>query len=727
MYHVLGKVFMLKFLSLFLALTLSFLVRADNSIPDKLVEVSLFSFKDSKNNYLAVAFKNAPHWHTYWSNPGDAGLPTKIKITGLETKELAWPVPSQYKEDGDIQVFGYGDQYTRFFKLPASLEKKKSLTIQSNWLVCKHICIPGSFNQTFNLSPSYSISGYKNPFSLSKETLVRQLKKLPKEQATPSNLNLELVRDGEGDLRLHAQIQNVKKQKEKTAFFFPYRHPLLTFKREKSSFKEDSYNVFYSLEWDGIYEEPPIELPKVGKLPQSLEVKLLYFAPNSEQPIIIKKTFSELKPLTLALSAVKKSTNSSGELQVLNRKEQGSSLFVYLILAFIGGIILNVMPCVLPVISIKLFNLAAHSDESRKMIFKHNLSYTIGVLLSFSVLALIVVLLKTTGESVGWGFQLQSPHFVAFMVIILTIFAFNLFGLFEFRTPGGRVLGNVQIKEGFIGDFLSGVLATILSTPCSAPFLGTALTFAFSGSSILIFCIFLSIGLGLSFPFILTAFFPQAVRALPRPGLWMEKVKKILGFTLILTVIWLLDVFEMQTIQGSLFKLLGVLSFFFFAFYFQAHISKSKWKYFFHLIPLSLAAVILFQSDLTKVQSNQSSFLERKKSKGLGWEKWSEEKTQEYAANRQPTFIDFTANWCLTCKVNEKLVLETKKFKELIKEHDVKLLLGDWTRNDPKISAFLNKHGFVGVPAYFVINKKGQLVILGETISVKEIKDALLN
>ncbi|MCR9205078.1 MAG: thioredoxin family protein, partial [Halobacteriovoraceae bacterium] len=356
--------------------------------------------------------------------------------------------------------------------------------------------------------------------------------------------------------------------------------------------------------------------------------------------------------------------------------------------------------------------------------------YALGVLSTFLVLAIAVLGLKSTGENVGWGFQLQSPVFVALMILVLFVFALNLFGLYEFSTPGGKSLGNVELKKGMAGDFLGGVLATILSTPCSAPFLGTALTFAFTASTFEIILTFQAIGLGLAFPFILTGLFPGAIKFLPKPGMWMESVKKFLGLTLLLTAIWLLDVFVSLT-SGNvpLMKLNTGLILVFFAIYYQKHISKKlHWRAIFYILAL-LPFLSLFSSPLSISSANTTgeTDLIREKNHGgeIVWESWSEQKMDDFKSKGELVFIDFTAKWCFTCKVNEKLVLDTDGFRDLVKEKNIKLLLGDWTKYDPVIGAFLKKHGYVGVPAYFIQKPDGSLVKLGETITLSKIEKNL--
>jgi thiol:disulfide interchange protein DsbD len=333
----------------------------------------------------------------------------------------------------------------------------------------------------------------------------------------------------------------------------------------------------------------------------------------------------------------------------------------------------------------------------------------------------MIVLVKSSGEAVGWGFQLQSPLFVLVMVAILFIMSLNLFGLFEFITPGGKSLGSAQIKDGFSGDFFSGVLSTILSTPCSAPFLGTALAFAFTGSPVLIFLIFTFVGIGLAFPFLLTGLFPALISFLPRPGAWMEKLKYFLGLTMLVTVAWLSDVF-LNLVDPAIW--LWPLAIFFitifFAFFFRAKISKNPGlNALFFLLPFALI-IGAFKTFPAKPADRMNQVL----SETL-WQPFSPEVLKSHLG--KIVFIDFTAAWCLTCKVNKKLVLDTDEFKAYTAEKGIVLMRGDWTQRDDVITNFLKSYNIVGVPAYFIQKPDGTIIPLGETISLGKLKEHTQN
>jgi len=686
--------------------------------------------------YLAANFKNYPHWHTYWINPGDAGLPIEatFKINGeekvLDVKE--WPIPKRFKEDGDIMTFGYEDEYTLFFPISQDLNDEK-IEAHFKWLICKNICIPGEKHINGEIKDSAFITS-DNDFQVSMDEMKSRFSKLPQTKDIPSYFDISLVKQGENLVFIYSLSKEVKEVPITSNIISVY--PMLPFSFKRETLYKDSKNSLYgryTMDWDGVYMDPEMPLPASGKFEKPFNFKFLFVDPVSNETYVISKSFSsyssDINGQFESFFKILKPIQQIDDKKEHNKAEEsvsdGRNIFYYLIMAFVGGLILNIMPCVLPVISLKLFSLIGHSNESKKSIFRHNIAYSVGVISTFFALAGVITVLKNTGEQIGWGFQLQSPSFVALMIVVIFIMALNMFGLFEFRTPGGSKLGSVELRDSFSGDFIGGVLATILSTPCSAPFLGTALTFAFSESTTTIFGIFFAIGLGLSSPFLLTAFFPALIKFLPRPGMWMDHVKKILGLTLVLTTIWLLDVFSALTDSSlALLKINTGLVLIFFIFYMRAKMTK---KIFFSIALLIPTIILIYQAQATIIsygESGSNMLNDKNRSSEITWHKWSEEKMNNNMRINKLTFIDFTAKWCITCKVNEKLVIDTDGFRKLMAENNVELMLGDWTKRDPQIGSWLKSQGFVGVPAYFVINKKGELVKLGETITLSEIKES---
>ncbi|MFA6237640.1 MAG: thioredoxin family protein [Bacteriovorax sp.] len=738
---------LLKILRLNILLSILLLMpnlsKADEAVPDRPVRIAIQSFKMDNITYLALSYENYPQWHTYWKNPGDAGLAIKNQFL-LNKKEIKlteeeWPAPKRFIENGTQWAYGYIGSYTLFYRLDkAALNKLtgKTIELNSTWLVCKHICIPGQKLASFKIGTGKVISNTPDLLPpLAESELASRLINLPKEAGIPDYLEIKLIR-GNKDKTLVLSYE-VKKTTDvnflnNANLMYSFPSPPFDFQHETLAVKEMSLTGIVEINWDGEYSTPPEDLPLNGKFVKPHTIKFLFNDPVQRKVIVIEKTFKGFDSNESTVTANTTDTLPSVSAPVpmvaatdsLVATASSNSIFYYMILAFFGGLILNIMPCVLPVISLKLFGLVKYKNETHQRILKHNFFYTLGILSTFIALAFIVLAFKSIGTQVGWGFQLQSPNFTAIMIIVIFIFALNMFGMFEFSTPGGKKLGNIQTEEGFSGDFLSGVLATILSTPCSAPFLGTALTFAFTSTTSSIFLVFIMIGLGLASPFILTGFFPSLVSFLPRPGNWMNTVKKILGITLLLTVIWLFDVYN-ALVDGSVHMTKLATALVFILMGFSIIKKKDKWMGMVSfLIALGLF-VNLSTSTLISSKDEQTALIRDKKAKGLNWEAWSFEKMQEHKTNRELVFIDFTAKWCFTCKVNERLVLDTAAFRSFVAENDIKLLIGDWTKRDELIGSFLRQNGLVGVPAYFIQKKDGTLVNLGETVTIARIKENL--
>ncbi len=697
---------------------------------DDLADFGAQSFKYQDKHYLALTLKNHEGWHTYWKNPGDAGLPFQAEFLldgqALELEELEWPVPHKYMAEGDVLSYGYEGVHTFFYKLPPL--KKGLLEIKGNWLICKEVCIPGGRTLKGELSSGEYKNLLGNEIELSQKELTQNFESLPQRVSAPINLSFRLLKEPGQDsfILLYELKGDYKNINSSMNFLTPYPVTPLGFKREKL-FQHHSGSLigYHTVDWDGDFQEPAIALPANGKFTTPIKVKFLLNFPEQENINYFDVTFNSFEEKQLhsflpEASSLKEIKHNSAHSKEEHPSDQ--TIWSFLFFAFLGGLILNLMPCVLPVISLKLFGLIVHSDLKKKDLIKHNLVFTLGVVSTLWAFACVILAIKATGQEIGWGFQLQSPLFVMCMLLFLFILSLNLFGLFEFVTPGGRTLGNAQMKKGLVGDFFSGVLATVLSTPCSAPFLGTALTFAFTTTSFNIFLVFTMIGLGLSFPFILTAFFPQLISFLPKPGAWMEKMKNFLGLTLLITCAWLYDVL-MNLSHGQVFNMpmnvLLILTFF--AFFFYQKMGKTKIaKLFFIALPLLSFSYVVANHNILLRPSNESNVTSSQNSQ---WQAWSQEKMN--AVKDRPVFIDFTASWCLTCKVNKKLVLDTSSFYQFAKENDITLMKADWTKRDDKITKFLKSYGAVGVPAYFIQTKSGEVKYLGETISLSKIEEAL--
>jgi thiol:disulfide interchange protein len=672
------------------------------------------------NNKVVISINHEEGWHTYWKNPGDAGIPESFKFyqnkKPISPKEYEWPAPKRYIESGDIMTIGYsGTKHFFFDDISGDFEAHIGV------LICKDICIPGEAKLSLNKEESFKSNRPSIPFGA--QELEKSFKALPAISSIPKSFEYYVTRKpGENLLTLHYSLKGISGPQ------FKYQLPLLTgfphlpwgYKRESLFFKDGTLYGKTEIEWDGEYQEPPVKLPEDGRFSTTYSLNFLFNSPETTEVKVLTLPVRDFSLHTPTLDNFYKSLTPLEKAIPTTDTAPASektTIFNYLFFAFLGGLILNLMPCVLPVISLKLFGLIKHRNFSQGQLFYHNLSYSLGVISSLMILALIIAGLKATGEEIGWGFQLQSPNFVLLMMLILFILSLNLFGLFEFKTPGGSKFGNVKQEDGFVGDFFSGVLTTILSTPCSAPFLGTALTFAFTTSYANIFILFFFIGLGLSFPFLVTAAFPKTLHILPQPGMWMEKLKYFLGLSLMATIIWLYDVFvSLVDFDKINWKLNLLFVFWFFSFFFMQKISKMRWlQFFIFVIPLSLTVMAINNLPLRPTDIHLAT------PKSELWQPWSEESLTNLKG--KTVFMDFTAEWCLTCKVNKKLVLDTNGFEELAKKYQVQLLRGDWTKRDDRITQFLLKNNTVGVPAYFIQKPDGSILSLGETISLGKIED----
>lgn len=677
---------------------------------------SLQRFQDK----IVVTVNHDEGWHTYWKNPGDAGIASSFKFfkndKPLELKSFEWPTPKRYVEAGNIFTIGYGGVQHFFFENVSG-----TFTAKIGVLICKEICIPGESELTLKSGADFISSRPRVPYTDGE--LTQAFKNLPTEANLPNDFEYYLTREKDQPLlTLHYSLKNFKNPKlsKELNLLTAFPHAPWGFKRETLYLQDGVLYGKTEIEWDGEYQEPELPLPADGKFTQPYDLKFLLNAPDTDE---VKVVNLKIENFSLAAPTLKDfykglTPYDGKKVVAASSSESEGGLLQYLFFAFLGGLILNLMPCVLPVISLKLFGLIKHKNLPQRKILAHNLSYTAGVISTFMALALMIALIKAGGEEIGWGFQLQSPAFILVMMIILFILSLNLFGLFEFKTPGGAKFGSQEIKEGISGDFFSGILTTILSTPCSAPFLGTALTFAFTTSVFNIFLMFFFIGFGLAFPFLLTAIFPASLGIFPRPGAWMEKLKYFLGLSLVVTVIWLYDVFVSLVNFDHLswrFNLLFAL--WFFAFFFAQKISRSRPLQFLAFAVPLVMTVIAIQN--LEIKPEGTPIVKQ----DTLWTPWSEEKLQEQKG--KTIFMDFTAEWCLTCKVNKKLVMETSAFKEMAQKNDLVLMRADWTRRDDKITQFLKRYNVVGVPAYFIQKANGEIIHLGETLTTSKVESNL--
>jgi thiol:disulfide interchange protein DsbD len=406
--------------------------------------------------------------------------------------------------------------------------------------------------------------------------------------------------------------------------------------------------------------------------------------------------------------------------------------------AFVGGLILNLMPCVLPVLSLKIFDFVKRAGEARWKVFSHGLVFTGGVLASFWILAGLLLILRSTGAGLGWGFQLQSPVFLLILCVLFTFFALSLFGVFEIGATFTR-LGGAQGHDGWWGSFLAGVTATVVATPCTAPYMGSAMGFAFTQPAYFAMLVFTFVGLGMASPYIILSGFPQLMKFLPRPGAWMETLKQFMGFPLLGTAIWLAWVLGQQAGVDALIALLFIL-----LLAGMAAWIVGKWTPLYQDLRTriigALAAAVVFIPAFAYVVSHLNDYRDAKPravagadggaamlEHGIAWEPFSEARLAELVAQGKPVFIDFTADWCLSCKVNEKVAFSSGEVRAKFKDLGIVALKADWTLRDDKIAKVLAGYGRNSIPLYVIYDGSSgaKPTLLPEVLSPGILLDAL--
>ncbi len=414
-------------------------------------------------------------------------------------------------------------------------------------------------------------------------------------------------------------------------------------------------------------------------------------------------------------------------LTVLPRSTDYLKFLKFLLMAFVGGIILNVMPCVLPVLSIKALSIVKQSHEDKKAIMHHSFAYTAGILASFLILAVLVIVLKSSGELIGWGFQFQSPTFVIILLSVIFVFALSLFDVFIISAPGMNVAAKASSKGGFTGSFMSGVFAVVLATPCTAPLLGAALGFAFTQPAHSIILIFLSVGLGLALPFLILAFWPKAIKKIPRPGEWMNIFKEFMGFLLLATAIWLITVVLAQVGSQNLLNILVYLLVLALSCWLYGRMTHPELSVRTHWIGLILAVLILAVGIKYTLNFKKAApGTELKAEKEGNWQNFDPAAIEKLIAEGKPVFIDFTAAWCMTCKVNENTVLYTDEIEAVLTAKKVNLFKADYTNKDEVVGKWIQSYGRAGVPVYAIyVPGETNPIVLPEIITKQIVLEAL--
>lgn len=655
-------------------------------------EVQAFQPGESFDVGLHITMED--EWHSYWLNPGDAGQPTNVEWElpdGVEVGGIQWPYPEKI-DQGPLSSYGYSQEVLLPMSVTVSEDfdgTEVTLAGKAVWLICADVCLPAEQQVEATIPVGEptpdpeSVSQFeaaRNAFPV--ELTGWEFRAVPTE--TGYQLDVQAPTSWEGD--------------PTGSFFFVDTTATLDHAAEQDTQSTDTgFTLNLTASRFGV--ETPNELSGVLVAREGETWEGFHRAIQVNASI-------ESEPLALTTS-----------------QNAQPTLLPALLFAFIGGLILNLMPCVFPVLSIKILGFAQGRDHERSTIRKHGLVFGLGVVLSFLVLAGVLLVLRAGGEQLGWGFQLQSPMMVGGLALLMFSLGLILLGVFEVGFGLARMGGEADRKEGLGGAFLSGVLATIVATPCTAPFMGAALGFAVAQPAWSALLVFAILGLGMATPYILLSLFPAWIQKLPKPGRWMETLKQALAFPLFATVVWLVWVFGTLTGNtGAAFLLLALTV-----------VGIGAWIYGRWATPSAssrtravsaglafasvVAAFVIIGLGAGKVEVTGSA--------DSAWLAFDQTEIDRLVDAGEPVFVDFTAAWCLSCQANKVAVLSTERIENAFDERGVVRFRADWTRRDDEITRALERFGRSGVPLYVLYSGNADPVLLPEILTQGVVLDAL--
>ena len=664
---------------------------------------------------VALRLKMEPGWHTYWRNPGDSGLPTTLawKLpAGVEAGPLEWPTPQRLPV-GPLANFGYEGEVLLLTQLrpAASLVPggPVAFNARADWLVCKEICIPEGVDLALTLpvgSAATPDPRWGAPLAAARAALPRPLAGW---QASAHGAGATIA------LKLSPPAEaNGQPADPGALYFFPYTEAQV----------EPSPPQTLSRDGDAYVLSLPVASNLAGGLTRVAGVVTASggFGANGHAAVIDIPLTGSVVASARAATAAPPVLNLVAPAPAADRL----SLAVAVLFALLGGVILNLMPCVFPVLSIKVLGFAAHQD-SRTTLRHEAAAYAGGVVLTFVTLGLALAALRAAGEQLGWGFQLQSPAVVTALAMLFFVLALNLSGVFEFGQLVPSSVAGWSSQNRTLDALGSGVLAVVVASPCTAPFMGAALGYAFTGSTLITLVVFVALGIGMALPYVLLACFPAWRRRLPRSGPWLARFKELLAFPLYGTVIWLAWVLGSQRDNDAVLRLFVVLlgvGFVLWAWRIVRTGGARPWAIagLAVLTGTAVAAWPLFVTDADGAVPAKAAA----NAEAGGWATFSPAKVAEYTGAGRPVFVDFTAAWCVTCQVNKRLVLNTADVRAGFARRNVALLRADWTRRDAVITQALAALGRNGVPVYVLYRPGKEPLLLPEVLQKDLVLDALL-
>ena len=611
-----------------------------NSVNSGHAEISLIKYNQSElsndKNLIGIKMDMQKNWHTYWKNPGDSGGPIKIiwkTSENISIGQIKWPTPELIPYD-PLMTYGYKDFVIFPFEYVKNFDGNADIELDFDFLICDDICIPE-----------------KAKIQTTLNEIKEDIKLVEWNNKVPS-IKLPVLSDVEkGFLELRFSFNDPIK----SIVFFIENENTVNHPAEQILIKEENNWL--------------LKVPLLENI-NSINTVSGLISINENQNFII---------------------DSGIEIQESN---SSLSLIQAIIFAFIGGLILNLMPCVFPVISLKVLSFVSMGNESVAKIRIHSLSFCVGVLISFIAMGLALIILKQIGNNIGWGFQLQSPIIVGYLSILMFVIGIILLTDINIGSSLTR-LGN-KSNNSYLSSFLTGVLAVIVASPCTAPLMAPALGYALVQPDGLTMPVFVSLGLGFAFPYLILSMNPKLINAMPKPGKWMETLKEFFAFPMFATSLWLIWVFARQTDTDLLIGLLVTILLISLIMWF---INKSNNKNL-NLIYLLLIAIIIIFEGKNILDYEYPSYKNMNDMENVSYTIWDPEIETRYKNSNQAYLINFTAAWCITCQANDKIALSRPKIKKYFKDNDVEYIVADWTNKDNEILESLESYSRNGVPLY---------------------------
>jgi thiol:disulfide interchange protein DsbD len=639
------------------------------------------AFQTGKPATVGLKLRMEPQWHTYWKNPGDSGLPTKIEWVlpeGWKAGPIQWPYPMPLPV-GPLMNYGYEDEVVLLTELtpPANaVAGKVPVKARAEWLVCKDICIP----EKGELDATLTLAAMEAPANPRIEAAIERTRN-----------NLPVDAPGwkfDSSLTKTALVVRITAPQGTSApakvTFFPDREGLIEPAAPQRILREaNAVRIEMKL------ADPP---PATVKSVSGVAVTDAAWPATKARAINVTADAASMAPLA--------GTTSSGPNTI------GGGTLAALLFALLGGALLNLMPCVFPVLGIKVMGFVEHAHGDPRAMRMQGVMFTIGVVASFVALAAIMLSLRAAGTQLGWGFQLQSPAVVVSLAALFFVLALNLSGVFEWGAFAQSLTSNLSAKGRYADALLSGVLASVVATPCTAPFMGAAVGFTLTQDAASALLVFLVLGFGMALPVLLLSMFPRLLRVLPRPGAWMETFKQVLAFPLYATVAWLAWILGALGGNDATFALLAGLVLVAMGAWFYGRWAHAGgiWQ---PAIAVMLGAVgiaIAWPGQMAPQEVSHAA----PKAGELAWQPWSPEEVQRLTGDGKPVFVDFTAAWCVTCQVNKRVALNNADVVKAFAAHGLTPLKADWTRRDPRITAELASLGRNAIPVYAIYLPGGE-------------------